>query len=237
MRLRRDLLWFGHLRVRPHMPPPRRSDLPETRLGRRVRDLLPLLTLHDQGKFRRKLKVEDSEQATHTARELIFGAYLARLGLLPRYEVAIQGKRPDWVAYSANRDVSFIADVFSLHQTRELDTEMDKAIQDKAVFVEWLPDNSDRIYEKVAEKAGKYADIATDSSTALVVGMFCDLKACVQADEILGAMQKLHGGGIFEHYPQLSALVAFSENGGIYSFSCYHNPRLTSLADLRAGTL
>lgn len=220
-----------------HMPPSRRADLPETHLGRRVRDLLPSLPPDVQRTFLRKLKVEDSEQATHTARELIFGAYLTRLGLLLRYEVAIQGKKPDWVAYSANRDVSFIADVFSLHQTRELDAEMDKAIQNKAVFVEWLPDNSDRIYEKVAEKAGKYAAIAADSSTALVVGMFCDSKACVEEDEILEAMHKLHGGGIYEHYPQLSSLVAFSENGGVYSFSCYHNPRLTLLTGLRAGTL
>jgi hypothetical protein len=219
------------------MPSSRRSGLPKTHLGHRVGDLLRLLALDDQNKFRRKLKVEDSEQATHTARELIFGAYLTRLGLLPRYEVVIQGKTPDWVAYTAKRDVSFIADVFSHHQTRELEAEMDRAIQDVAVFVGWLPDNSNRIYEKVAEKVDKYADIATDSSTSLVVGMFCDFKACVEEDEIIEAMLKLHGGGIYERFPQLAALVAFSENGGIYSFRCYHNPKLASPTGLRAGTL
>ena len=219
------------------MPLPRRPHLPETRLGHRVRDLLTLLVPEDQKTFLRKLKVEDSEQATHTARELIFGAYLTRLGLFPRYEVTLRGKRPDWVAYRANQEVSFIADVFSLHQTRELDTEMDKAIQDKTVFVEWLPDNSDRIYEKVAEKVEKYVDIAVDSNTGLVVGMFCDFKACVEADEIHEATQRVHGGGLFGHYPQLSALVAFSEDGGIYSFGCYHNPKLAPIAGLNAGRL
>ena len=199
--------------------------------------MLPMLAPEDQKTFLRKLKTEDSEQATHTARELIFGAYLTRLGLLLRYEITLKGKRPDWVAYRANQELLFIAEVFSLHQTRELDDEMDKAIRENTVFVEWMPDNSDRIYKKVAEKADKYRDIAVDANTGLVVGMYCDFKACVEADEILKARHKLHGGGLFKHYPDLSALVAFSENGGIYTFSCYHNPNIDPVSGLHSGTL
>ncbi len=193
------------------------------RINRRIHELLPLLAKVDQQKFLKKFKTEAPGQAAHSFRELILGAFLLNNGFNARHEVLIHGKTPDWVLYTDSGAVAAVVDQVTLHQMRSLDDEMNSALRTGQPWAGWLPDNVDRIYQKVQEKAQRYESLARSASIPFVVAMFGDIKASIEVDELEDALRTVHGGGVFTLLNFLSGLIYFDEQHGTYKFRYFEN--------------
>lgn len=193
----------------------------------KIKSLLPLLHADDQRKFLKKFKVEASEQKAHTFRELILGAFFARNGLRARYEIRLDGKTPDWLLYDTSGNVDAVVDQVTFHQARVLDDQMNSSMSNSQPWVGWLPDNTDRLYQKIQEKAEKYERLAKARSASSVIAVFADINASVELDEMQDALSSAHGGGLFSHVPSLSGVLLFTEASGSYTFHFFQSPHST----------
>lgn len=205
--------------TRPLAPPPRNS-----RIARRIEELLPLLSTEEQRKFRRRFRTESPEQANHTFRELLLGVYLLGSGFAVRYDHSLGGKTPDWVLFDADGVHRGLVDQTTFHQTRELDDEIIQTLRRGEAWVGWLPDNATRLYQKLHAKAEVYAELSRELSIPNVVAVFFEFNADVEEDEVHEVLFKLHGGGLFKHAPSLSGVISFREQSGTYSFRYALNP-------------
>ncbi len=169
------------------------------RINTKIRSFLSLLDAEDQQKFIKKFKTEESEQKTHTFRELILGAFLAMNDLKAKYEVSIGGKTPDWLLYTAEGKVLAILDQVTFHQAQNIEIQMNPAMSRDEPWVGWLPDNTDRLYQKIQEKAEKYERLAQEKHASLIIAIFADINASVEEGELCEALFDAHGGGLFSY--------------------------------------
>jgi len=206
------------------MKPFNHPSIGNTRIRARIDQLLPLLAEEDQRKFIRKFQQEPSEQAAHTFRELICGVFLLKNGFRARYEVLLGGKTPDWIAYEIDGKIAAVVDQLTFHQAKLIDDEMNNSTRNGSPWTGWLPNNVDRLYQKVQEKAEAYDRLATIHSAANIVSIFGDINAAIYTDEIEDALHKAYGGGVFARNPSLSGVILFHENCGNYHFMYFENP-------------
>jgi hypothetical protein len=70
-----------------------------------IYECFQVLTEADQRKFVKKFKAQAAvEEANHTLRELVLGAYVARQGFDPQYEPEIDGRTPEWLMRTVNQE-------------------------------------------------------------------------------------------------------------------------------------
>ena len=207
------------MRPRPSQP----SQM--SKMQTRALELLPELEADDQRVFLKKFKTESALQAAHSTRELLLGAFLRRSGFTPRHEVEFGGKTPDWALYDDDSRLTGLVDQFTLHQVRELDDEINASLRQRNPWVGWVPGNTQRIYEKINEKASRYSALSESMAIAYVVSVFFELNVAVDDHEVHNALEKLHGGGVFSACPNLSGLLVSSERWGKYIFRYIPNPQ------------
>ena len=195
-----------------------------TRISARINQLLPLLAAEDQRKFLKKFRNEADEQAAHTFRELILGVFLLKNGLLARYEVLLDGKKPDWILYDSDGKLPALVDQLSFHQAKQIDEQMNQALRAGSSCCGWLPDNAPRLYQKLLAKAEAYEQLTNEHAASNIVSIFGDFNAAVESDELAEALHKSHGGGVFAKAPWLSGVIYFQENSGTYAFQYFANP-------------
>ena len=212
--------------------PPARPP-PMSRMHARALELLPLLHVDDQRKFLKKFKTESAVQAAHSTRELFVGIFLKQNGFAPRHEVVLEGKTPDWAVYDNADDLVALVDQLTLHQVRELDDEINASLRAARSWVGWMPDNTGRLYEKVHDKASRYATLSESLSLRYIVSVFFDLNVAIDDNEVEDALERLHGGGVFAACPHLSNVVVSSERWGKYAFRCIPNHRALRPLTLR----
>ena len=209
---------------------------PMSRMHARALELLPLLHTEDQRKFLKKFRTESPLQAAHSVRELLVGIFLKENDLLPRHEVELEGKTPDWAVYRNDNTLTALVDQLTVHQLRELDDEINASLRSGRGWVGWMPDSTLRLYDKTYEKACRYAALTESLSVPYVVSVFFDVNVAIDEHEIDEALCKLHGGGVFAACPHLSGVVVSSERRGKYSFQYTRNQhaiRPLSLKDLQ----
>lgn len=195
-----------------------------SRVNERIHELLPLLVEQDQRKFVKKFKAESAEQAGHTFRELVLGAFLLKQGFAARHEVLLDGKTPDWVIYSTSGHLVAVVDQITFHQARALDDEINSALRAGETWEGWLPDNTPRLYQKLHAKAQAYQALSKVYSAAYIVAMFADFNASVDSDEFNDALYRAYDGGVFAHNSNLTGVIYFTEAGGQYPFKYFSNP-------------
>lgn len=190
----------------------------------RALELLPELHQDDQRKFLKKLKTEPPLQAAHTVRELLLGVFFKQSGMAPRHEFVIEGKTPDWTLFESENVIA-IADQITLHQTQILNDEINSSLRNGQGWVGWVPDSTERLYQKVLEKAEKYADLVASLSKPYAVSAFIDVNVALEPDEVANALKVMHGGGVFASCPHLSGVLVSSERWGKYLFQYTANER------------
>lgn len=166
-----------------------------SRMQARALELLPALEAGDQRVFLKKFKTESTLQAAHSVRELLLGVFLKQSGFTPRHEVEFGGKTPDWALYDEGGNLTGLVDQLTLHQVRALDDEMNASLRHGSSWVGWVPENTQRIYDKISEKASRYSALSESMALAYVVSVFFDLNVAVDDHEVHEALKNLHGGG------------------------------------------
>ena len=209
------------------MNPPLEAPRQVSRLKARALDLLPLLARADQGKFLKKFKSEDSQQAAHSARELFLGVFLLNNGFKVRYEALIGANTPDWGIFREDGTLAAAVDQLTFHQAAESDHEMNAAFRSGYPWVGWVPDNTPRLYQKLVEKSEKYTPLAVSLRIPIVVGLFSDFFAAVERDELHEALFRAYGGGVFRNCTALSGVIFSQEFSGTYHFEYILNPQAT----------
>ena len=196
-----------------------------SKMKTRALELLPALEAGDQRVFLKKFKTESALQAAHSVRELLLGVFLKRNAFTPRHEVEFGGKTPDWALYDDDGHLTGLVDQLTLHQVRELDDEINASLRKGSSWVGWVPGNTQRIYEKLSEKASRYSALSESMAIAYVVSVFFELNVAVDDHEVHEALENLHGGGVFSAYPSLSGVLVSSERWGKYIFRYIPNPQ------------
>ena len=96
--------------------------------------------------------------------------------------------------------------------------------------------NTERLYDRIWEKASVYKEIVERRGIPYVIGMFADIMVELEPDEVNPC---LYGpeDGLFALYPSLSGVVFFVERGGVYYFQYCANPGATNPLDFPQGFL
>ena len=100
----------------------------------------------------------DEDQAKHTFRELILGAFIASHGHSVESERRIDGKTPDW-SIVENGELKCIIEAVTFHNSK---ASKDAAIHANISSAKWSfvyqPDHTDRLYDRFYEKCIKYKE-------------------------------------------------------------------------------
>ena len=196
-----------------------------TQLRSRAMELLPRLRAEDQSKFLKKFRSENAQQAAHSTGELFVGVFLLKNGFRPQHEVAVQGQTPDWVLFREDNSIEGLVDQFTFHQSAEIESKQNLAMQSMTAWADWVPDNTPRLYQKLLAKAEHYSAMAESVPAPLVVAVFSHFFAAVERDELQEVLFRAYGGGIFESCKQLSGVLLSQESGGQYAFEYFQNPQ------------
>src|ERR1700682_3695687 len=158
--------------------------------------------------IRKFLRIFRSQQASgqiaHTYRELLVGAYLADLSIEARYEKETLGKTPDWTLVNETDEVVGFIDNMTFHQKPAIDNEIANSMRQGQTWAGWLPPNSDRLYQKLQQKAEKYECLANELKVPYVVAVFGEFTASVDRHELDEALLDIHSGGVFSNCLVLS---------------------------------
>jgi hypothetical protein len=199
----------------------------------------------DQAAFRKKFReqCEDEHQVMHTFRELLAGTFMAQQGFTPRYEPEIDGLTPDW-QFQREEGCSFVADVLNFHIDRKIEADQNRALEGEGVRVwcDWMPNNSDRLYQNIKGKAGKYKALAVRRGIPFVVIVYAWFSACLMPHEFEARLTP--GDGLFNEYPSLSGVYHMDQQGNCladeragYLFHYYANPQAEYEVKLASGVL
>lgn len=199
-------------------------EVKNARLKARALELLPMLSSEDQRKFRRKFESESAHQAAHSARELFLGIFLRKNGFVVKYEIPVMARTPDWAILNDDSSIQAIVEQLTFHQVPGLDKEMNIAILSGQEWVDWMPDNTPRLYQKLHEKADRYASIADAAGVAYLIAVFADFFAAVDREQLDEALFKAYGGGVYADRPSLSGVIFCQESNGRYAFEYIPNP-------------
>jgi hypothetical protein len=194
---------------------------------------LSYLSERDQSTFRKKFSEQsvNEHQAMHTFRELLVGVFMVQQGHLARYEPIIDGLTPDW-RFQRDGCGMFIADVVNLHVERDIEAQINQALDQGHAWFGAIPDQSQRLHSSLWDKAIKYKNLAAKKSVPYVVFIFGWTTAVVQSQQIEQCL--LHAEGLFRVYPTLSGVYHMYERGNClqdrtagYRFDYYPNPTAT----------
>ncbi len=190
----------------------------------RINQLLSLLDEEDQRKFVKKFHGESAEQAAHTLKELVLGAFLLKNGFIARYEILIDGKTPDWIIYGSAGQIQVVVDQLTFHQAKHIDNQMNQPLLTGSARSWWLPNNTDRLYQKLIAKANSYEKLSNQHAAACLVSVFGDINAVVERDELEDTLHRSYEGGVFAQTQSLSGVIYFQAGAGTYDFSYFSNP-------------
>lgn len=171
---------------------------------------LGYLSPRDQNAFLKKFseQVEDEHQVMHTFRELLAGVFMAQQGYTPSYEPDIGGLTPDWHFQCDGRG-EFIADVVNFHVEKKIEAQIDCTLERSDVWSGKIPDQSQRLYSSLWNKAGRYKNLAAEKNVPYVVFIFGWMNAVVESSQIEQCL--LHAEGLFQDYPTLSGVYFMYE--------------------------
>ncbi len=185
------------------------------RLIASVGNALTYLTPADQNKARKKIRAQasDDRQVTHTAHELYAGVFMARLGYTTQYEPKINGRTPDWRFTGAGGQRDLLADVVNFHLP-QIEDELARQVvdhQDKDAIVStcfWQPDNQQRLFSALQEKARKYRELAAATGLPYVVFVYGDWLADLRHHDFIACLSPSTETevGLFESYPTLAGV-------------------------------
>jgi hypothetical protein len=190
----------------------------------------------DARRFVRTLRdqIHDNEQVMHTFRELVLGAYLGANGYVARYEQSIGGKTPDWCIFDESSSLSGIMELTNFHIDKATESEIKQHLEAKGIWTGWLPDNVDRLYQRLWRKATRYKSLIAEQGVPYVVGVFGGFEAAVQPDELHTCLfDEEHG--LFRLCHELSGVLFFEESAGQYTFSYTGNPNALRPIELPSG--
>jgi hypothetical protein len=204
---------------------------------------LTYLSQDDQRAFRKKFNEQagNEHQVMHTFRELLAGVFIARQGFTPRYEPEVDGLTPDW-HFQQEGQGEFITDVVNLHIDKKIEAEQERALTGPGVqmWCDWMPDNSERLYNSIKDKAAKHKAMAFKGKIPFVVIVFSWFSAALMPHEVEACL--LPEDMLFNEYPTLTAVYHMEQRGNClvdasagYTFTYYENtkpafpvPKLTS---------
>jgi len=166
-------------------------------------------------------------------RELLAGAFVARQGFTPRYTPNIGGQTPDW-HFMRGGAGEFIAEVRNFQSPAPIRAAQKRALDGDGVrtWCDWMPNNTDRLWQSMLTKAAKYKKIANATASPYVVIVHGAFTTFLMPDEVEACI--LGPDGLFAGYPEMSGVYNLYEKGDCrhdpnagYRFDFYANPNAT----------
>ena len=172
---------------------------------------LSYLTERNQTRFRKKFSEQsgDDHQAMHTFRELLVGVFMARQGFMPHYEPTIDGLTPDWHVQPDSQG-EFIADVVNFHVENKIETQLDRALDQGQTWSGEIPDQLQRLWSSLNNKAGIYKNLVAKKSLPYVVFVFGWMNTIIQSQQVEECLRPTDG--LFNDYETLSGVYHIREN-------------------------
>lgn len=183
------------------------------------------ITDNDAASFRKRFQDQPhtESQVMHTFRELILGAFLGSCGHYVAYERSVMGKTPDWSILDRDGKLECLVELINFHTDNATAKDINQHFASGQVWCEFMPSNTDRLYDRIREKASVCGDLATQAGVACIVAVFGDFFADVEDEEVRECLFDRETG-LFALYPQLSGLLYFKAGGGRYIFKYTVNP-------------
>ena len=206
-------------------------------LNDRIYECFESLCAEDVRAFVKNFRAQDKEQSLHTFRELVLGTFLARQSLHPRYSEKLLRKTPDWCLHSDANQVVGIVELLNFHQASIVEMSMLDAFGKSETWVDWVPPNSERLYQKLLQKAQAYDPEIDSMGVPYLVAIFGTFTAAVETDELNDALFNDHDGGVFHQAPRLSGVLFFEESAGRYLFRYIANPTATRPINVTSGVV
>jgi len=180
-----------------------------------------------------KLQTEIENQALHTYRELILGAYLGANGLTVRHDYSVDNKTPDWCIVDNAGAVIGIIELTNFHIDKLTEEEIEEQMKANGIAL-YHADNINRLYQCIWYKARIYQDLARKFQIPYVVAVFGWFEAGVDSEEIQRCIFD-KDIGVFKMYPEVSGLIYFRESLGQYLFDYARNPSALHRIELPGG--
>lgn len=183
------------------------------------------ITPDDEQKFRRKFRehYRDRAQVLHTYRELVVGGYLGSHGFSVKYEPVVEGQTPDWAILDENLNTyRGIVEVINFHADRSTETFIDKEIESRGAATTFLPDNDNRLYDRLQQKTACYKPLIEKQRIPYIIALFGEFYADVELEEVTRCTSECEDA-LFNRYPMLTGVLFFVEKSGVYSFSYLAN--------------
>lgn len=187
----------------------------------------------DVRKFVKNFRTQDKDQALHTFRELVLGSFLAQQRLQPRYSKKLLGKTPDWCLHGDANQVVGVVELVNFHQASTVENSMLDALAKLETWVDWVPSNSERLYQSLLQKAQAYDSVIASAGVPYVVAIFGTFAAAIETDELHEALFKDDDGGVFSQTPSLSGVLFFEEFAGRYPSRYIANPAAVRPINIR----
>jgi hypothetical protein len=178
----------------------------------------------------------DQDQVMHTFRELILGGFLASNGLQVRYDQPIDGKTPDWSIVDHDGGLRCIVELINFHIYKAREDKIKQHWQTGRIWCGWTGSNTDRLYDRIWDKAVTYKELVGQTRVAYVIALFGDFIPDVDPEEVQECLFDTDAG-LFALYPEVSGLLFFAENSGRYGFTYIGNPGAIKDFDLPSGVV
>ena len=206
---------------------------------------LTYLSVSNQKTFQKKFtqQAQDEHQAMHTFSELLTGVFLIRNGYTAQYEPEIDGLTPDW-RFELDHREEFIADLVNFHVEKRIEGQIDQSLNEGITWSGEIPDQSQRLFSTLSEKAAKYKNLVAKNNLPYIVFLFGWMNAATQWQEVEKCL--VGNEGLFQVYPTLSGLYHMYEKGDCrlgdsiagYRFDYFENPKATfPVQSLKSGVL
>jgi hypothetical protein len=194
----------------------------------------------DRRNFAKKFRKQshDSDQIMHTFKELVLGSYLASRGFNVRHDYVVGDKTPDWIILdSKGESVACIIELTNFHIDRATEKEIEEHKCPGRAIIYWRDQNTnnlERLFQVICNKATVYRTLIKKLGIPYVIGVFCDVRAAVDFEE-MGLCLFDRERGLFSMHPEVSGVLHFEENTGRYSFNYANNPNALRPIELPAG--
>jgi hypothetical protein len=179
----------------------------------------------EEEKFVRNFKNQPHNKVDylHILRELILGAYLSKIGFCMHYEYKFGSQTPDWCILDKNSSPQCIIELFNFNPDATTSAQLAHQVQDQDLaWSYFVKPNTNRLYDKIMEKASKYKTIVNEYKLPYIISVFSDSIASVKQEELNECLFEKETG-IFEKCPEVSGLLFFENVLGGYSFSYKEN--------------
>lgn len=160
--------------------------------------------------------------------EIIIGAILGYLGLIINYEPTLMGKTPDWTVLDKEQNIIGIVECTQLYIDYTTEKKTSFSDCDKpSVVVYWIDgerNNTDRLYEKLSEKASKYRKLVKKEKIEYIIAVYINAKLVFFNDEIKPLLYD--DCGFFNEFPDVDGVIFVSEIGSyIFKFQYWNKSK------------